>query len=168
MSHLRVQICRVEDAEDQMTELASMDIPHVLTCGWANPLDTLEAQAAKVGPRLLGRLCELQWEVVDAEAVARYSAGSAPGSVRADGYETLLAASRFGTLHLRRQVRAHHDGRPHTMPGNALLPTHHGLLITRGLQELACLLPQEVPFATAALSWPLSPSKCRYADREPV
>jgi hypothetical protein len=61
----------------------------------------------------------------------------------------------FGTLQLRRQVCAHRDGRPHVMPGNALLPPHQGLLITRGLQELACLLPQDLPFATAArlLGW---------------
>jgi hypothetical protein len=41
------------------------------------------------------------------------------------------------------------------MLGNRLLPAHGGLLITRGLQELACPLPQELPFATAArlLGW---------------
>ncbi len=115
----------------------------------------VEAQVATAGQRLLRRLCELQWDAVDAEAAARYRATQAPGSVEADGYETLTAASRFGTLHLRRQVCAHHDGRPHVMPGNDLLPTHHGILITRGLQEQACLLPQEVPFVTAArlLGW---------------
>ena len=69
--------------------------------------------------------------------------------------ETLTVASRFGTLHLRRQVCAHTDGRPHVMPGNALLPAHQGIVITRGLQEQACLLPQDVPFVTAArlLGW---------------
>ena len=110
---------------------------------------------ATAGQRLLARLCELQWDAVDAEAVARYAAAQAPGSVEADGYETLRVASRFGTLHLRRQVCAHTDGRPHVMPGNDLLPAHHGILITRGLQEQACLLPQDVPFVTAArlLGW---------------
>ncbi len=76
---------------------------------------------------------------MDAEAVARYQAAQAPGSVGADGYETLQVASRFGTLHLRRQVCTHHDGRPHVMPSNDLLPIHHGILITRGLQEQAYL-----------------------------
>jgi hypothetical protein len=158
MSYLRVLICRVEDAEDaeeHMTELASVDLPSVLASWSAAPLDTLEARIATVGRRLLGRLCELAWEEVDTEAVARYCAREAPGSVWGDGGEMLTVASRFGTLHLRRQVVAHRDGRPHVMPGNDVLPTHHGLLITRGLQELACLLPQEVPFATAArlLGW---------------
>ncbi len=155
MSHLRVLICRVEDETEEMTELTSLDLPSVWAHRAAMPLDTLEAQVAQVGQRLLGRLCELAWEEVDAEAVARYSARQAPGSVVADGEATLQVASRFGTLHLRRQVVAHRDGRPHVLPGNALLPEHQGILITRGLREMACLLPQDVPFVTAArlLGW---------------
>src|SRR5687767_13540767 len=41
------------------------------------------------------------------------------------------------------------------MPGNAVLPPHNGIIITRGLQEWACLLPQEVPFVSVArlLGW---------------
>jgi hypothetical protein len=41
------------------------------------------------------------------------------------------------------------------MPGNAVLPAHQGLIITRGLQEVACLLPQDLPFAPVArlLGW---------------
>lgn len=35
------------------------------------------------------------------------------------------------------------------MPGDDLLPAHEGRLITRGLQEQACLLAQDLPFATA-------------------
>jgi hypothetical protein len=36
------------------------------------------------------------------------------------------------------------------MPGNDLIPIHHDLLVTRGLQDQACLLAQDLPFATAA------------------
>ncbi len=78
----------------------------------------VEAQVATAGQRLLGRLCKLQWEEMDAQAAARYAAAQAPGSVERDGAETLAVASRFGTLYLRRQVCAHTDGRPHVMPGN--------------------------------------------------
>lgn len=62
----------------------------------------------------------------------------------------LQAASRFGTLHLRRQVIAHSDERPHLMAGNVLLPVRQGKLITRGLQEQVYLFSQDVPFAMAA------------------
>ena len=155
MSHLRVLICRVEDETEEMIELASLDLPSGCAHRAAAPLDTLEAEVAQVGQRLLGRLYELAWEEVDAEAVARYCARQMPGSVVADGEAMLQVASRFGTLHLRRQVMAHRDGRPHVLPGNALLPAHQGILITRGLREMACLLPQDVPFVTAArlLGW---------------
>src|SRR5580765_2795722 len=118
MSHLRVLICRVEDETEEMTELASVDLPAV-SARWVDaPLDTLEARVATAGQHLLGRLCELAWDEVDAAAVARYCAIAALGSVWGDGDETLTVASRFGTLHLRRQVVAHRDGRPHVMPGN--------------------------------------------------
>ncbi len=41
------------------------------------------------------------------------------------------------------------------MPGNDVPADHQRILITRGLQEIACLLPQDVPFVTAArlLGW---------------
>lgn len=41
------------------------------------------------------------------------------------------------------------------MPGNAVLPPHQGMIMTRGLQELACLWPQDLPFATVTrlLGW---------------
>lgn len=41
------------------------------------------------------------------------------------------------------------------MPGSALLPPHQGIILTRGLQEWACLLPQDLSFAPVArlLGW---------------
>jgi len=41
------------------------------------------------------------------------------------------------------------------MPSNAVLPPHNGIIITRSLQEWACLLPQELSFAAVAglLGW---------------
>jgi len=41
------------------------------------------------------------------------------------------------------------------LPGNAVLPPHNGIIITRGLQEWACLLPQDLPFVAVArlLGW---------------
>jgi hypothetical protein len=64
-------------------------------------------------------------------------------------------ASRFGTLSLARQVFAPIADAAHVMPGNAVLPPHQGMLITRGLQEWACLLPQDLSFDTVTrlLGW---------------
>jgi len=95
----------VEDDDEQMTERASVDLPLVCARWSGAALDTLEAQVATAGQRLLARLCELQWDAVDAEAVARYGAAQAPGSVERDGAETLRVASRFGTR--KRQISDH-------------------------------------------------------------
>ncbi len=49
----------------------------------------------------------------------------------------------------------HQDTQTHIMPANAVLPAHNGIIITRGLQEWACLLPQDLPFGSVArlLGW---------------
>jgi hypothetical protein len=71
----------------------------------------------------------------------------------------VTVASRFTqrvpALELARQVCYHPEMQTHTMPGNEVLPSHHGIIITRGLQEWACLLPQELSFAAVArlLGW---------------
>ena len=75
-----------------------------------------------------------------------------------DGRAPLEVASRFGRLTLQRQVLATGVGtahETHATPGDAALPPHGGLVITRGLQELACLLPDTLPFVSAErlLGW---------------
>jgi len=67
----------------------------------------------------------------------------------------LEVASRFGRLTVRRQVLEHRRTGQHVTPGNAALPPHGGIVITRGLQELACLLPDTLPFVSAErlLGW---------------
>ncbi len=75
--------------------------------------------------------------------------------VHDDGHEPVTVASRFGTLSLSRQICFHPQTQTHVIPGNAALPPHNGIIITRGLQEWACLLPQELPFGAVArlLGW---------------
>jgi len=75
--------------------------------------------------------------------------------VHSDGHEPVTVASRFGTLTLSRQICAHPATQTHVIPGNAALPPHNGIIITRGLQEWSCLLPQELPFVSVArlLGW---------------
>ena len=81
--------------------------------------------------------------------------------ITADGHEPITVASRFGTLELKRQVCCHAATQTHLMPGNTVLPAHNGIIITRGLQEWACLLPQELPFAAVVrlLGWQIQESQ---------
>src|ERR1700722_9435409 len=77
-----------------------------------------------------------------------------PQSLKEDGHQSVKVASRLGIFLLPRQMLEIHAG-GHLIPGNALLPAHEGQIITRGLQEWACLLPQDLPFAPVArlLGW---------------
>jgi transposase len=67
----------------------------------------------------------------------------------ASGLQQDDAAVR-AALTLSRQICSHPATQTHVIPGNAALPLHNGIIITRGLQEWTCLLPQELPFASAA------------------
>jgi hypothetical protein len=85
--------------------------------------------------------------------------GFPPLSVVGDGFAPVTVASRFGKFTLRRQVLEPSDGSTHRIPGNAYLPPHQSIIITRGLQEWACLLPQDLSFTTASrlLGWQPQP-----------
>jgi hypothetical protein len=158
MSHIRVLICRVDDlTTDHMTELAAFDLPtpDVATLDPTTTLDDLETVTQQTGNAILRQVLQAQWELIDAALVAQHRQCCIPQPVAADGHEPITVASRFGILTLSRQVCQHGPSQPHVLPGNAVLPPHHGIIITRGLQEWACLLPQELPFASVArlLGW---------------
>ena len=72
-----------------------------------------------------------------------------PGVVIRDGCKDQRVASRVGVDHLTRQICFNRELNLHVMPGNAVLPEHHGTIITRSLQEWACLLPLDLPFESA-------------------
>jgi hypothetical protein len=67
--------------------------------------------------------------------------------------------TRFGSISLVRQVLEHRtpttDHPQHILPGNAALPAHNGIILTRGVQEWSCLLAQDLPFESVKrlLGW---------------
>ncbi len=138
MRHIRVLICQVDDGTpDLMNELACFDLatPTVAALQPETALDALEATTQEIGTTILRRLVHAQWAEVDAALVAQHCARVAPARVQQDGQETVTVASRFGLLHLARQVCVDPRTQSHTLPGNAVLPPHAGMIITRGLQE---------------------------------
>jgi hypothetical protein len=68
--------------------------------------------------------------------------------VTRDGFKNQRVASRVGVDDLSRQICFNRELGHHVMPGNAVLPEHHGMIITRSLQEWVCLLPLDLPFNT--------------------
>jgi hypothetical protein len=140
-----------------MTELAAFDLPEadILALQPHTALDALETITYTTGNAILRRLLQAQWDAIDAQLTAQYRQSFLPAVVHADGYEPITIASRFGKLMLARQVCVHPAIQSHVLPSNAVLPPHNGMIVTRGLQEWACLLPQELPFASVArlLGW---------------
>ena len=72
-----------------------------------------------------------------------------------DGRDFLKVATSVGVLWLPRQVLWDPVRQQHLLPGNAWLPEHGGMLITRRLQEWACLLGIDFsfPIAQRLLGW---------------
>ncbi len=158
MRRIQVVIREVDDqTADPPKELATFDLP-TADLAALNPqtaLDNLEATTHETGNAILRRTLQAQWEVIDAALAEQYRQRFSPQPVQADGHASVKVASRFGTLHLNRQVFAPLREGTHVLPSNALLPPHQGMIITRALQELACLLPQDLSFesVTRLLSW---------------
>jgi hypothetical protein len=76
-------------------------------------------------------------------------------TLQGDGSEPLKVATSVGIVHLLRQVLYDPQQGRHCLPTNAWLPAHGGMLITRRLQEWACLLGVDFAFTTAQrlLGW---------------
>jgi hypothetical protein len=156
MSHIRILVCRVDDeAPDHLTELAACDLPEPTPAALvaATALDALEANTLQTGHAVLRAALQAQWETLDAQLVEAYCQRFPADQVHRDGHRPITVASRLGTL--QRQVLVHRDSGVRIRPGDAALPTHAGIISTRALQEWACLLAQDLPFATAArlLGW---------------
>jgi len=107
------------------------------------------------GQVVLRRVMQAQWEATDAAAVATHRHLSSLRTWQGDGTDELEVASRFGRLTVRRQMLEYGRTGQHVTPGNVVVPLHGGIVITRGLQEVACLLPDTLPFVTAErlLGW---------------
>jgi hypothetical protein len=160
MGHLCISIAWVEDdaPESPWNELSRIKVP-ALELQPDSPsrdsLEALEQQTLRIGQDLMRNLLSLQWDILDQQQVEHYCAQFAPEEIAMDGYASQKVACRLGIVHLNRQVCFNRQSDQHIMPGNELLPEHHGTIITRSLQEWACLLPQDLPFATVErlLSW---------------
>ncbi len=155
MSHIRVLICRVDDPDaDQMTELAAFDLPtaNITALQPETALDDLETTTHDTGNAILRRVLQAQWDTLDAQVTEQYRQRFSPRRLHADGHEPVTVASRFGSLELTRHVCQHLDTQTHVMPGNGLLPPHHGIIITRGLHLLGLSAAPGAPVCRSSTS----------------
>ena len=159
MGQLCISIGWVEDdsPSSPMSEFNRIPVPNLELNAQAlsQTLDTLEHQTITIGQEVMRYLLCHHWDQLDQQQVDEYSAQFEPDVVERDGYASQKIACRLGILHFQRQVCFNSQTGKHIMPGNDLLPEHNGTIITRALQEWACLFPQDLPFRTVErlLGW---------------
>jgi len=158
MSQLILMIAKIDDLDkpETLTELWRGDIPQV-NLEDITPehyLNGMENTVTEIGWEAMRHLMVEQWRLTDTMLVERFRQEQA-GVTLGDGYDLLKVASRLGIVQLPRQVCYLPEADHHILPGNAGLPEHEGQVTTRGLQEWACLLPQDLPFGTSErlLGW---------------
>jgi hypothetical protein len=158
MSQLILMIARVDDLDhpEALTEVwrRAMPVAELSRMLPEHYLNGLESEVMEVGWEAMRTLLVEQWQLTDELLVRRFRQEHA-GATVGDGYDRLKVASRLGVVHLPRQVCYLPGVDRHHLPGKAGWPEHEGQVTTRGLQEWGCLLPQELPFGTAArlLGW---------------
>jgi hypothetical protein len=158
MSQLILMVARIDDLDnpDVLTEVWRGAMPRVNleSIIAEHYLDGLESGVTSLGWEAMRTLLVEQWRLTDQGLVSRFRQEH-PGATVGDGHDPLKVVSRLGVVHLPRQVCYLPGEDHHLLPGNAGLPAHEGQVTTRGLQEWACLLPQDLPFGTAErlLGW---------------
>ena len=158
MSQLILMIAKIDDLDNPevLTEVwrRAMPVVNVNEMMPEHYLDGLESSVTEVGWEAMRHLLVEQWRLTDDLLVRRFRQEQA-GTTLGDGHDPLKVASCLGVVYLPRQVCYLPGANQHTLPGNAGLPEHEGQVTTRGLQEWVCLLPQDLPFGTAArlLGW---------------
>lgn len=158
MSQLIMMIAKIDDLDkpEKLTEIWRYSLPTIAAAGISgvNYLDGMESTVMEVGWEAMRKLMVEQWRLTDEVLVERFRREQV-GATLGDGYDALKVASRLGIVQLPRQVCYLPEAEHHVLPGNAGLPVHEGQVTTRGLQEWACLLPQDLPFGTSQrlLGW---------------
>ena len=150
-------IIRYVDEEDQVLSESNMSFQtlDVDSIPREERLDQLESDTLDKGHEIMRLMFLSQCQLVDQQLAERREHSSPDCHVQFDGDDPLKIASRLGILQLPRQVCYCETCDQHFIPMNDWLPEHGGMITTRGLQEWACLLPQELPFSTAGrlLGW---------------
>jgi hypothetical protein len=156
MQRMEVMIRYVDD-EDQVLSESNMSFQtlDVDSISREERLDQLESDTLDKGHEIMRYVFLSQCQLVDHQFAEKRQHSDPDCIVQLDGNDPLKIASRLGILQLPRQVCYCETCDQHFIPMNDWLPEHGGMITTRGLQEWACLLPQELPFSTAGrlLGW---------------
>jgi hypothetical protein len=93
MSHIRILVCRVDEAPDRLTEQAAFDLPgsNPAALAASTALDALEASTLETGHAVLRAALQAQWAALDAQLVDAYCRRFPPDHLRRDGHRPITA-----------------------------------------------------------------------------
>jgi len=115
----------------------------------------LETDTLNIGWEVMREIFIKQIEIADKELSDNKKHKESSCSVRYEGYEPIKIISRLGIISPERQVCKCMKCNEHFIPLNEYLPAHNGVIVTCGVKEWCCLLPQELPFESVSrlLGW---------------
>lgn len=150
MRRLEIIVRQTDEAGKPLPEIASLELTfQVLAPAELRPgegLDQLEQEVVAIGMEVLRQVLTWRVESVDAELAQARRHRTEACCVTFDGKKALTMATVMGRIRPRRQVCHCKSCGEDFMPLNRLLPEHHHLVITRGLEELACLFALMAPY----------------------
>jgi hypothetical protein len=119
-------------------------------------IDRLEAATLEQGGEMMRTISCTQWALRNQALARSRQPVSQDGAGILDGKAARKLASRLGLVSLPQQICSGKTGGTPFLPRTPVLLAPPGMLGTRGRQEWAGLLPQELPGAPAAplLRWP--------------
>ena len=104
-----------------------------------NFMDNVEQTIIEIGNQMQRALFAHHLRLIEAQLCENPTHRNPECQVVRDGHAALKVATRFGVVNVQRQVLECRTCGEHFIPMNALLPEHNGMVITKGLQEMACL-----------------------------
>lgn len=153
MRRFEITIHEVDEAGKPMAESEAL---RMMVCGLRGDelipgqmLDQLEQEITTEGIKVLRQWLTWRIEQLDAELAGERQHKTTDCHVTFDGKKELTVASVVGRIYPRRQVCACSTCSQDFMPVNQLLPEHHNIVITRGLQELTCLFALQPSYGRA-------------------
>jgi len=155
MSRLRIIVQRIDEDSNKCTnvdvlsshDFEMLDLPKLPK---EDVVDKLESDTMNKGWEVMQSLFVKQLELADKALSITREHKESKCKVRFEGHKPIKIVSRLGILEPERQLCECEKCGEHFIPLNEIIPEHKGIIVSKGVREWACLLPQELPFNSVA------------------
>lgn len=147
------------DAQQEKEIRLTIEVPPLplsdTTPAGADYFEVLEQRIIEFGVQIQRKLFAYYLLEAESKLCEVFSCHDCGCNVVRDGHTSLKIATRFGVVNVDRQILECKSCGKHFIPLNSIFPENKGMIITRRLQELACLLPIFMSYRTAQrlLGW---------------